>query len=239
MYHHANCGHISSFDKFYIKMHCFLKVLNSNVSISSNGKLLVPSTSFWQILLYQYLNAYLNSILSLILYNKVLILYIMILYIFAKTLFKCMEITLLLLLALSILYMIFLTLSIIFISLLLTIKQYTSLYNRAILINTKRLRFILQTTSIRWADFNVKANVITNLTIYLEFLITQFFDGRDVLYLARKIFSLQITHNKSEKTQSSLLANGFYNTRVGPVMSVICINILSIMKVKKWMTQMT
>ena len=138
----------------------------------------------------------------------------MTLYTFTKILSKYIEITLLLLPTLPIFYLIFLALSIIYIPLLLTIKQYTSVYNRAISIKMKITSFILQIANIKRANLNLKANITTNLTIHLKFFFKYFFDIKDILYITKKVIDLQIIHIKNKMTQKSLLITSFHNTKV-------------------------
>lgn len=65
-------------------------------------------------------------------------------------------------------------------------KQYITLYNRAILTKTKKTTFISQIRSIKRANLNLKVNIITNLIILLEFLLKHFFNIKDVLYIIKK-----------------------------------------------------
>lgn len=66
-------------------------------------------------------------------------------------------------------------------------KWYISLHNRVILTKTRRTSFILQTNSIKRANLNLKAYVITNLVTYLGFLLKYLFNIKDVLYIVKKV----------------------------------------------------
>lgn len=109
---------------------------------------------------------------------------------FAKILFELVEIILCLPLVSLVLYLIFSTLSIIYILLLLIIKLYISLYTRTILTKTKRKSFISQTGNIKREILNLKANIIINFAIHLGFFFKYLFDIKDVLYVVKKVVRL-------------------------------------------------
>lgn len=123
-----------------------LKGLSGIVSTLSNSRLLVSMILSQQILLYQQANISINSVLSLIPSNQVLILHATALYIFEEILSKHVEITQFLLPISLVLHMIFPTLIIICITLLSITKQYLSLYNKTILTKTRKTSLFY-----RWA----------------------------------------------------------------------------------------
>lgn len=199
-----------------------MKALSSNILISPYDRLLASIISSRQILLYQPLNTSVNFVSSLILYNKVKILLIIVMYTFAKLLSKLIEVNFCLPPALPVFYLTTPALSIICILLLSTMKYYINLYNRVILTKIRRTGFTSQTSSIERVNLNLKANVITNLAIYLGFFLKHFFNVKDVFYMVKNIVNLQITYNKSMMTQKNVLAIGFQSTKAGLVMSIIC-----------------
>lgn len=169
---------------------------------------------FWQIIPYQSLNAFVSSIQSLILYKKIWILYITVLYIYKKILFKPLEAILYFLPALSIFQWIYLTLSITFILLLSIIRLYISLCNRVTSIKIRIISYILPIANIKKGDLNFVAKAITSLIIYLSQYPNRFPTSKDILYIAKTITGLLITYNKSEITQKSDLVTDFSNTKV-------------------------
>lgn len=92
---------------------------------------------------------------------------------------------------------------------------------KAILTKTRKTSFTSQTGSIRKVNLNLKANVITNLATNLGFLFKHPLAIKNVLYMVKKVISLQITHNKTVMTKKSVLASSFQSTKASLVMSVI------------------
>lgn len=133
----------------------------------------------------------------------------MILYTFAKALFEILKVILLLPPVLTILQIIFLVLSIICKTLLLIVKRSISLYNTAISTKTTKTSFISQTNNVEKANINLRANVITNLAIYLWFFLKYLFNVKDVLYVAKKIVGLQIIYSKSLIMPKNVLVTSF------------------------------
>lgn len=121
----------------------------------------------------------------------------MALYTFARILSKLIAVTFHLLPVSSVFYLTPLALSIIYTLLLLTIKRYISLRNKAILTKMKKMTFTSQTNSIGKANLNIKANLITNLAIYLGFFFKYLLNIKDILYMIKKLICLKITYNKS------------------------------------------
>lgn len=175
--------------------------------------------------------------MSLLLYNKAQILYIMALYIFAKTSLKNIEIILFLQPALPTLYQIDSVLFRICILLLSTMKQFTNLCNRAISIKTRMTSFISPIAHTKKVNSNFKVNLITNLAIYLQFLLKLLLNIKDISNKIKNIGGLRIIHNKSKMNQRNILVTSFQNTKADQIWSMICNNIQLTMQVKKIMTQ--
>lgn len=146
----------------------------------------------------------------------------MAIYTFIKILSKLAKIILYLPPALTVFQPILLALSIIYTLLLSTIKQYINLCNRIILIKTRRTSFTSQISCIGRANLNLKINVIINLRTHLEFFPKHFFNIKDILYIVKKVVSIQITHNKSIMIERNVLKINFQNTKPSLVISVIC-----------------
>lgn len=115
-------------------------------------------------------------------------------------------------------------------------KWYISLCNRAILTKTRRISFILLISNIKRANLNFQNNGIIDLTSYLGLLFKHHFDGKNDLYVAKKVVGLQITYNRSVMTQTSVLTTGFHNRKTDLIISVICKSIYQTRKGKKRMT---
>lgn len=149
----------------------------------------------------------------------------MVLYIFAGILSKLIEIIFHLSPASLVFYLTSLTLLIIYTLLLSTMKRYISLYIRAILTKKKRRVLLHRLIVLEGQILNFKANIITNLITLLNFLPKYFLNAKNVLYVVKKVISLQITYNKSVITQKSILTTIFQSIKAGLVMTVICKNI--------------
>lgn len=113
----------------------------------------------------------------------------MVLYIFAKILFKLVEVILLLPPVLLVLHLTLLTLSIICTTPLSITKRFISQCNRAISTKTGKTSFNSQTGNIGRANLNLKANITTNLALHLELLFKLLFNAKDVLYVVKKMLA--------------------------------------------------
>lgn len=69
-------------------------------------------------------------------------------------------------------------------------KQYICLRNRVILTKIRKTSLTLQTNNIKRANLKFKANIITNLVIYLRFLLKYLLNAKDILYIVNNIIDL-------------------------------------------------
>lgn len=62
------------------------------------------------------------------------------------------------------------------------------------------MSYILRITSIKEADLNFMTKAIINLATYLSFYLKRLFAINNICYMAKTVFGLLITYNKSNLT---------------------------------------